>query len=158
MVESTKKEVNLFLEKLPKGLRILGIDLGKKRIGLAISDTTKTIASPLEVMQRGKFSKDALYINSLVIENNIGGIVLGYPINMSGDEGKSCQSAREYGKNLERTLNIPVAFWDERLSSVAVNRTLDEAGASWKRKSELVDKMAASYILQGFLDYLKLQK
>ncbi|MHA1538164.1 MAG: Holliday junction resolvase RuvX [Alphaproteobacteria bacterium] len=135
------------------GLRLLGLDVGEKTIGLAISDSAYTIGSPLETIRRGKFTKDAERISELVEEKEVGGLVIGFPINMDGSEGPRCQSVRQFSQNLEKILGIPYVFWDERLSTAVVERMLvEEADMSRKRRAQVVDKLAAAYILQGALD------
>ncbi len=134
-------------------LRMLGLDVGEKTIGLAISDSAYTIGSPLETIRRTKFTKDAERISALVRENNIGGLVIGLPFNMDGSEGPRCQSVRQFARNLEKILDIPYVFWDDRLSTAVVERMLvEEADMSRKRRAQVVDKLAAAYILQGALD------
>ncbi len=137
--------------------RLLGLDLGAKTIGLAISDTGLKVASPLETLRRGKFTGDAKALAKLCAERAVGGLVLGLPVNMDGSEGPRCHSVRQFAANLADVagLALPVAFWDERLSTAAVERLLvDEADMSRKRRAQVVDKMAAAYILQGALDAL----
>lgn len=136
----------------PKNQRIMGLDLGRKTIGIAISDILQTVATPLVSLRNKKFSEDAAQIIALIKEYEVGGIVIGLPVNMDGSEGKSCQSARQFGRNLQKLHDIPVHFHDERLSTAAVQRMMKEAEMTTGRRSELVDKLAASYILQGFLD------
>jgi putative Holliday junction resolvase len=140
---------------LRPGQRLLGLDLGTKTIGMALSDTTFTIATPLSTIQRKKFGADAEALKKAVAQNSVGGLVLGLPVNMDGTEGPRCQSVRQFARNLEPLLPLPYTFWDERLSTAAVTRTLLEADASRARRAEVVDKMAAAYILQGALDSLK---
>ena len=145
-------------EALPAGSRLLGLDLGSKTIGLAISDSGLTVASPLETIRRGKFTRDAETLAALCRERRVGGLVLGLPVNMNGSEGPRCQSTRQFAANLIQVagFTLPVAFWDERLSTAAVERFLvDEADLSRGRRAEVVDKMAAAYILQGALDRLR---
>lgn len=138
---------------LAKGARLLGLDLGERAIGLAISDPGLMVASPLETIRRGKFTRDAEALMRVVRERGIGGLVIGLPINMDGTEGPRCQSTRQFAANLLSKQDIPIAFWDERLSTAVVERFLtDEADMSRKRRSEVVDKMAAAYMLQGALD------
>ena len=141
-------------ESLRKDQRWLGVDLGTKTIGLAISDVTLTIATPLETLRRSKFSNDAEALKTLIKKEHIGGLIFGLPLNMDCSEGSRCQSVRQFAENLEKRIDLPMIFWDERLSTVAVTRTLLDADASRKRRSEVVDKMAAAYILQGVLDRL----
>lgn len=133
----------------------MGLDLGTKTIGLALSDVSRTIASPMTTLARGKFTKDAEALAKIVKEQGVGGLVIGLPVNMDGSEGPRAQSARAFAGNIEAKLAMPVLLWDERLSTVAVERTLLEADASRRRRDEVIDKMAASYILQGALDRLK---
>ena len=136
------------------GERWLGIDVGSKTLGLALSDPTLTIATPFDVLRRGKFARDAATLKTIIEREQVGGLVIGLPLNMNGSEGPRCQSVRQFAANFEGQLDVPITFWDERLSTVAVTRTLLEADASRKRRSEVVDKMAAAYILQGALDSL----
>jgi putative Holliday junction resolvase len=147
-------EINEIKSHLKKGERLLGLDLGSKTIGLALSDIRLTIASPMETIKRKKFTQDAKRLLTIIKEQNVGGLVLGLPKNMDGSEGPRCQSTRQFAKNMAEKTDIPISFWDERLSTIAVTRTLIEADASRKRQGELVDKLAASYILQGVLDNL----
>jgi putative Holliday junction resolvase len=135
--------------------RLLGFDLGEKTIGLALSDTMLTVATPLETLKRGKFSVDAVVIESLINTHGVGGLVIGLPLNMDGTDGPSAQSARAFARNFANRSPLPIVFWDERLSTAAVTRTLLDADASRKRRGEVVDKMAAAYILQGVLDRLR---
>ena len=143
---------------VPVGARLLGMDLGEKTIGLALSDVLHSIATPMETIRRGKFAADAETLKGLVAEHEIVALVLGLPFNMDGSEGPRCQSVRQFADNLLEKMDIPIAFWDERLSTLAVTRTLLEADMSRKRRAEVVDKMAASYILQGALDRMKAAK
>jgi putative Holliday junction resolvase len=133
----------------------MGLDLGSKTIGLALSDGGLTIASPLVTLARKKFTADALALKGLINEHNVGGLVLGLPINMDGTEGPRCQSTRQFAANLMEKFDIPIAFHDERLSTAAVERVLiGEADMTRKRRGEVVDKMAAAWILQGALDIM----
>lgn len=141
-------------ESLGKDERWLGIDVGSKTLGLALSDVTLTIATPLDTLRRGKFAGDAESLREIIKRERIGGLVLGLPLNMDGSEGPRCQSVRQFARNLETRVDVPMTFWDERLSTAAVTRTLLDADASRKRRSEVVDKMAAAYILQAALDSL----
>ena len=140
---------------LAPGARLLGLDLGEKTIGLALSDTGLTIATPLQTLKRGKFTIDAAVLEALMAQHGVGGLVVGLPLNMDGSEGPSAQSARAFVRNFGARSNVPIVFWDERLSTAAVTRTLIDADASRKRRKDVVDKMAAAYILQGALDALK---
>ena len=145
-------------QRLPAGRRLLGLDLGAKTIGLAISDRDLTVGSPLETLRRAKFTQDAAALAKIRAERRVGGLVLGLPVNMDGGEGPRCQSVRQFARNLEEVagLDLPIAFWDERLSTAAVERLLvREADMSRRRRAQVVDKMAAAYILQGALDALR---
>jgi len=138
---------------LAPGQCLLGIDLGSNTIGMAVSDTTRIIASPLETLKRGKFRDDSAKLKTLIEDRQIGGIVLGLPVSMDGTEGPRCQATRQFAENLLAVVDLPIAFWDERLSTAAVERLLvREADMTRKRRGEVVDKMAAAYILQGALD------
>jgi putative Holliday junction resolvase len=140
---------------LPRGARLLGLDLGEKTIGLALSDTLLTVATPMQTLKRGKFSADAAVLDAVIAAQNVGALVVGLPLNMDGSDGPSAQSARAFGRNWAQRSPLPVLFQDERLSTSAVTRTLLEADASRKRRGAVVDKMAAAYILQGVLDRLR---
>jgi putative Holliday junction resolvase len=140
---------------LSPGARLLGLDLGEKNMGLALSDRLLTVATPFDTLKRGKFGADAVRLDNIISEQGIGGLVVGLPLNMDGSDGPSAQSARAFGRNWAGHSEIPLAFWDERFSTMAVTRTLLEADASRKRRGEVVDKMAAAYILQGALDRLR---
>jgi putative Holliday junction resolvase len=139
---------------LPRGGRLMGLDVGEKTIGLAVCDPGLRVATPVETLRRGKFTADAETLRRLAAERQVGGLVVGLPVNMDGSEGPRCQSVRQFAANLLERFDIPIAFWDERLSTAAVTRTLLEADMSRKRRAEVVDKMAAAYILQGALDAL----
>ena len=132
--------------------RLLGLDLGDKTIGLALSDTRCTIASPLETIRRTKFQADAARLLVLIDEHNIGGLVLGLPLNMNGSEGPRVQSTRAFAANLAKRTDCTIAFWDERLTTVAAERVLLAADTSRARRKVLIDKLAATYMLQGALD------
>ena len=134
--------------------RLMGLDLGEKTIGIAISDAGRIIATPCKTLRRTKFSHDARELLALAEERQVGGIVIGLPLNMDGSEGPGCQSVRQFAANLGQQTALPIAFWDERLSTVAVTRTLLEADTSRARRRQVVDKMAAGFILQGALDRL----
>jgi len=141
--------------ELEKGKRLLGFDVGEKTIGLALSDTTQTVASPLDTLKRGRFLEVAEAIDVIVARQGVGGFVVGLPINMDGSEGPRAQATRAFAQNLLMAVNLPLAFWDERLSTAAVERSMLEADLSRARRAELVDKAAAAYILQGFLEHLR---
>jgi putative Holliday junction resolvase len=140
---------------LPRGKRVLGIDLGTETIGVAVSDASLAIATPVETIRRTKFTRDAERLAALVAERQAGAIVYGLPVNMDGTEGPRCQSTREFARSFAKRCPLPYAFWDERLSTAAVERMLtDEADMSRQRRAEVVDRAAAAYILQGALDAL----
>jgi putative holliday junction resolvase len=135
---------------------IVGLDLGDKTIGVAVSDIGLMIASPLSLIRRTKFTADAEALLQLMVSRGAGGLVIGLPVNMDGTEGPRCQSVRAFGRHLLRLRELPIAFWDERLSSAAVNRMLiSEADTTRARRAEVVDKAAAAWILQGALDRLR---
>jgi putative Holliday junction resolvase len=142
-------------DKLKPGERLLGLDLGEKTIGLALSDIMRMIATPLVTLERTKFSADAQTLISLMEKNNVAGLIIGLPLNMNGTEGPSAQSTRAFARNLDDKRPIPILFWDERLSTTAVTRTLLDADMSRARRKDVVDKMAASFILQGVLDAMR---
>jgi putative Holliday junction resolvase len=144
---------SLFRKALPEGGRLIGLDVGTKTIGLALCDAGWSIASPAHTMSRGKFSKDKAILAAFIVEQQVKGIVVGLPLNLDGSESPRSQSSRAFGRNLA-DLGLPVLLWDERWSTQAVTRTLIEADASRARRGELVDKLAASYILQGAIDGL----
>ena len=143
-----------FVQLMPRMGRLLGLDPGTKTLGLALSDLTRTVATPLETVKRTKFTADAVKLFALVDKHEVAGLVMGWPVEMSGNEGARCQSVRSLTINLLALRDMPVLLWDERLSTSAVTRTLLEADASRARRAEVVDKMAAGYILQGALDAL----
>ena len=140
---------------LQPGARLLGLDVGTKTIGMALSDVTRSIATPYETIRRTKFTEDVKLIFKAIEANGVGAVVIGLPINLDGSEGPRAQSTRAFARNLASRLDRPLAFWDERLSTAAVERHLIEADASRKRRAEVIDRMAAAYILQGALDRLK---
>jgi len=140
---------------IPSGLRLLGLDLGEKTIGLALSDTLLSIATPMQTLKRGKFAADAAQLDIIISAQAVGGLVVGLPLNMDGSDGPSAQSARAFARNWTARSPLPVVMQDERLSTSAVTRTLLEADASRRRRGQVVDKMAAAYILQGVLDRLR---
>ncbi len=148
-------DIFAFKDTLPPGARLIGLDLGEKTIGIALSDTRLTVATPMETFKRGKFSLDAVKLDAIIKEQNVGGLVVGLPLNMDGTDGPSAQSARAFARNFAGRSPLPILMWDERLSTAAVTRTLLDADASRRRRAEVVDKMAAAYILQGALDRLR---
>lgn len=143
------------LDALPPTGKLLGLDLGTKTIGVAISDGMRYSATPLETIRRTRFTEDANRLLELITENNAVGLVLGLPLNMDGSEGPRVQSTRAFARNLAQKIPLPIAFWDERLSTAAVTRTLIEADVRRNKRAEVVDKLAASYILQGALERLR---
>ena len=139
---------------LPQSGRLMGLDLGTKTIGVAISDGLRLTATPLETIKRKKFTLDAARLCEIITEHTICAIILGLPLNMDGTEGPRAQSTRAFARNLKAKTDCPIAFWDERLSTEAVTRVLLEADMSRAKRARVVDKLAASFILQGTLDYL----
>ena len=149
------EKVSELMRTFPKGSRLLGLDVGKKNIGIAISDLGLKIASPNSNLKRTKLKKDIESLEQIILDKNIGGLICGLPIKLDGSEGKACQSIRQFAKDVNAELSIGISFWDERLSTVAVERVLiQEANLSRQRRSQIVDKVAAVYILQSALDYL----
>ncbi len=143
------------LGALGEGTRLLGLDLGSKTVGVAISDPDRRVASPLETLARGRFRELGPRLLEIIDHRGVAGLVLGWPVNMDGSEGPRCQATRQFARNLLELRDIPIVFWDERLSTRAVERMLiDELDTTRKRRAELVDKLAAAYILQGVLDHL----
>ena len=140
------------LAQLTRDQRLMGLDLGTKTIGLALSDVSRSIATPFDTIRRTKFGQDAARLLEILDRHDVAGLVVGLPVEMDGNEGSRCQSTRAFVANLLRLRDLPVCFWDERLSTAAVTRTLLEADSSRRRRAEVVDKMAAAYILQGALD------
>lgn len=143
-----------FAAALPPHRAIAGLDLGDKTIGVAVSDLFRSVATPLETIRRSKFTADAARLLEIAKARNLGGLVLGLPRNMDGSEGPRCQSTRAFARNLSRLTDLPIGFWDERLSTVAAERALLEADTSRRRRAEVIDHVAAGYILQGVLDRL----
>ena len=141
-----------FVAALPPHRALAGLDLGEKTIGVAVSDRMLSVATPLETIRRSKFTADAAALLAITAEREIVGLILGLPFNMDGSEGPRCQSTRAFARNLSRLTDLPIGYWDERLSTVAAERALLEADTSRKRRSEVIDHVAAGYILQGALD------
>lgn len=148
-------DIEAFAAVLPRDRALLGLDLGTKTLGVATSDLRRSVASPVETIRRTKFTADANALIALADGREAAGFVLGLPRNMDGSEGPRCQSTRAFARNLSKLTDLPITFWDERLSTVAVERTLLEADQSRKRRAEVIDKMAAAFILQGVLDRLE---
>lgn len=145
-------EFETFAASLPGFSALMGLDLGDKTVGVAVSDRIGTVATPMETVRRKKFTLDAARLLEIINDREIGGIVLGLPRNMDGSEGPRCQKTRAFARNLSRLTDVSIGFWDERLSTVAAERALLEADTSRKRRAEVIDHVAASYILQGALD------
>ncbi|NOD46678.1 MULTISPECIES: Holliday junction resolvase RuvX [unclassified Ruegeria] len=144
-----------FAAALPPMTALMGLDLGEKTIGVAVSDRMRGVASPLETVRRKKFTLDSARLIEIVTDREIGGILLGLPKNMDGSEGPRCQSTRAFARNLSRLTDLPIGFWDERLSTVAAEKALLEADTTRKRRGQVIDHVAAGYILQGALDRLR---
>jgi putative Holliday junction resolvase len=141
--------------QVPAGRRILGLDPGTKTLGVAVSDVSGRLATPLETIRRTRFKADAERLCRIVAEHGVGGMVIGLPVSMDGSEGPRCQSVRQFAENFLAVLDLPVAFWDERLSTAAVERFLvEEADMTRRRRAQVIDRAAAAYILQGALDLM----
>jgi putative Holliday junction resolvase len=143
------------LQSIPADKRLMGLDLGSKTIGVATSDRTRMIATPIETIERKKFTQDAERLIEIATRENIGLIILGLPVNMDGSEGPRCQSTRAFARNFARLSPIPIVYWDERLSTAAVERMLIQADASRAKRDQVIDKLAAAWILQAALDSLR---
>ena len=144
-----------FAAVLPRTGAVAGLDLGTKTIGVAVSDGLRQVATPLSVIRRTKFTVDAQALLDIATDRRLVGLVLGLPRNMDGSEGPRAQSTRAFARNLERLTALPITFWDERLSTMAAERALLEADASRARRAQVIDQVAAGYILQGALDRLR---
>ncbi len=140
---------------IPGGARLLGLDVGTKTIGMALSDTTWLVATPFDTIRRTRFREDAKRLAAEIDRHHVGGIVVGLPVSLDGSEGPRAQSVRQFARNLLQQIDLPVAFWDERLSTAAVEREMIAADLSRKRRAEIIDKVAAAYILQGLLDRVR---
>jgi putative holliday junction resolvase len=140
---------------LPRGGRMMGLDLGEKTIGVAVGDPSHMIATPITTIRRTKFTEDAKAFLKLVDERGVGGLVIGLPLNMDGSEGPRCQSVRQFANNIAKLRDLPMVFWDERLSTVAVTRDMISADLSRAKRAKIVDQSAAAFILQGAFDSLK---
>lgn len=141
-----------FAASLPPGKRLIGIDVGSKTLGLALSDVTRKIASPLVTVRRSRLTEDLRQLLDLAAQHDAGGLVVGLPLNLDGSAGPRAQATRAFVRNLRKATPLPVAYWDERLTTVAAERALIEADLSRRRRAEVVDKVAAALILQGALD------
>ena len=149
------ENISELAENILPASRLLGLDVGSKTIGLAVSDSDLKVATAIDTIRRTKFTKDFEQLVVIIEDRNIGGLVIGLPISMDGTEGPACQSIRQFGSNILERRAMAITFWDERLSTSAVQRFLtDEADMTRKRRGEVVDKLAATYILQGALDSL----
>jgi putative Holliday junction resolvase len=144
-----------FAAALPPQGALIGLDLGTKTIGVALSDVLRGVASADSTIRRRKFTEDAVELERLLAARSVAGVVLGLPLNMDGTEGPRGQATRAFARNWARRIDLPIGFWDERLSTVAAERALLEADASRRRRAEVIDAVAASYILQGALDRLQ---
>lgn len=149
------KSVQELADQLPRHGRLMGLDLGDKTIGIAVSDPGHMIATPITTIRRSKFTEDAKQLLKLVDERQVAGLVIGLPLNMDGSEGPRCQSVRQFASNLAKLRDMPMMFWDERLSTVAVTRDMISADLSRAKRAKIVDESAAAFILQGALDSLK---
>jgi len=147
-------EISEFMQAISPHAPLAGLDLGTKTIGVAVSDVMQTVATPLETIRRTKFTADAQALLAICDTRQIGGLVLGLPLNMDGSEGARVQSTQAFARNLSRLTDLPIVFWDERLSTVAAERALLEADTSRKRRGQVIDHVAAGFILQGALDRL----
>jgi putative Holliday junction resolvase len=137
---------------LPRNQRLLGLDVGEKTIGLALSDPALSVASPISTIRRTKFTADANALLKLAAERGVGGLVIGLPLNMDGSEGPRCQSVRQFAANLLKLKDLPILFWDERMSTMAVERAMIAHDVTRARRDKVVDQAAAAFILQGALD------
>lgn len=144
-----------FAAACPPFSALVGLDLGDKTIGVAVSDRIGAVATPLETIRRKKFSVDVVRLLEIIAEREIGAVLLGLPRNMDGSEGPRCQKTRAFARNLSQLTELPIGFWDERLSTVAAEKALLEADTTRKRRAEVIDHVAASYILQGALDRMR---
>lgn len=153
---TTYEDIEIYGSQLAPGARLIGIDLGTKTIGLALSDVTRMIASPLETIRRTKFKADAARLLALIEEHRVGGLVLGLPVNLDGTNGPRVQATHAFARNVNALTEIPILLWDERLTTAAAERMLIEADASRRRRAEVIDKLAATLILQGALDRMRL--
>jgi putative Holliday junction resolvase len=153
-VSTLHDDIADFAAALPPMRAVAGLDLGDKTIGVAVSDRMLSIASPLQTIRRKKFGVDAAALLEILDAREICGIILGLPRNMDGSEGPRCQSTRAFARNLSRLTDLPIGFWDERLSTVAAERALLEADTSRRKRAEVIDHVAAGVILQGALDRL----
>jgi putative Holliday junction resolvase len=152
---TTFEDIAAFFAVLPAGQRLIGIDAGTKTLGLALSDVNRSIASPLETIKKSKFTADAARLLNLCTEHRVAGLVLGLPINLDGSEGPRAQSTRAMARNLNKLSQLPILLWDERLTTAEAERMLIAADQSRKRRAEVIDKLAATIILQNALDRMR---
>ena len=152
---TTFEDIAAFFAVLPAGQRLIGIDAGTKTLGLALSDVNRSIASPLETIKKTKFTADAARLLNLCTEHRVAGLVLGLPINLDGSEGPRAQSTRAMARNLNKLSSLPILLWDERLTTAEAERMLIAADQSRKRRAEVIDKLAATIILQNALDRMR---
>lgn len=151
-------ETDAFLAALPPSGALAGLDLGEKTVGVAVSDLRRLVATPLETVKRKKFTIDAARLLEIAKARGLAGFVLGLPLNMDGSEGPRCQSTRAFARNLSALTELPIGFWDERLSTVAAERALLDFDTSRAKRAEVIDHVAAGFILQGFLDRLAVMR
>lgn len=144
-----------FAERLPAQGRLMGLDVGTKTIGIAVSDTTRLVASALETWKRIKFGRDVEHLAARIAEHEVVGIVIGYPANLDGSQGPRAQATRTFAHMLGQKIDLPIHLWDERMTTLAAERALLEADTSRRRRAEVIDKVAATLILQGLLDRLR---
>ena len=149
------EDISGFANELHPNNSLIGLDLGTKTIGVAVSDTILSVATPIKTIKRKKFSADADQLLGIISIKNCCGVIIGLPKNMDGSEGPRAQSTRAFARNFSAKTQLPITFWDERLSTVAAEKALLEADTTRKRRAEVIDQVAAAYILQGFLDRLK---
>ena len=149
------EDVYEFSNELQPSNSLIGLDLGTKTIGVAVSDTILSVATPIKTIKRKKFSLDTDHLLGIISNKNCCGVIIGMPKNMDGSEGPRGQSTRAFARNFSAKTELPITFWDERLSTVAAEKALLEADTTRKRRAEVIDHVAAAYILQGFLDRLK---
>jgi putative Holliday junction resolvase len=147
--------ISEFAAALPEYRRIIGLDVGTTTIGIALSDVSRMIATPMETINRTKFTKDIERLKAIITEQNVAGMVIGWPVNMDGSEGPRCQSTKQFVRNVEAHTSLPSVMWDERMSSMAVDKAMLEADLSRQKRDKHIDKLAASYILQGALEAMR---
>ena len=154
MCPSKTSDLTQLRARLRPGERLLGLDVGAKTVGIAVSDGRLNLATPVSTLRRRKLKDDVAALQALIETRNVGGLIVGLPVNMDGTEGPRCQSVRQFAENIGRSIDLPMAFWDERLSTAAVERSLIAQDVSRRRRETVIDAHAAAYILQGALDRL----